>query len=104
VSFFGSTGRYGQGRPDRGSVSAYELERRSTRSDVLCAGTLACARCDAPVAVGAEPLSLSAELMCPFCRHRGPAREFLSLAAPTRAAHVVVRVTRPIRHGGTPGG
>lgn len=70
-------------------------ERRRAASDVLCAGTLACRGCDAPIAVGAEPLSLTDRLTCPFCQNQGPVRDFLNLSAPTRPAHVVVRVTRP---------
>jgi hypothetical protein len=62
---------------------------------VVCAGTLACRHCDAPIAVGAQPLRLTDRLSCPFCDHRGPVRDFLSLAAPTRPARVVVRLTRP---------
>jgi hypothetical protein len=69
--------------------------RRDTRSAVLCEGTLACARCDAPVASGGQALSMTSELVCPFCAHSGPVRDFLSLAAPTRPARVVVRITRP---------
>ncbi|MFL5863356.1 MAG: hypothetical protein ACJ780_21710 [Solirubrobacteraceae bacterium] len=69
--------------------------RRDTRSAALCAGTLACARCDAPVVIGGQALSMTSQLVCPFCAHRGPVRDFLSLAMPTRPAHVVVRITRP---------
>lgn len=72
----------------------HEEERRSVRSNALAAGTLACARCDAPVALGAEVLSPADWLTCPFCEHHRPAREFLSLAPPTRPARVIVRVTR----------
>jgi hypothetical protein len=67
-------------------------ERRATRSDRLASGTLACSRCDAPVAVGPQGLHLADLLSCPFCRHRGPVREFLSLATPGRPARVTVRV------------
>ena len=35
----------------------YEEHRRAVRSSDLGAGTLACARCDAPVAIGSESLS-----------------------------------------------
>jgi hypothetical protein len=69
--------------------------RRDTRTATLCEGTLACARCDAPVAAGGQPLAMTTELVCPFCAHRGSVRDFLSLAAPTRPARVVVRITRP---------
>jgi DNA-directed RNA polymerase subunit RPC12/RpoP len=69
--------------------------RRDTRSAQMCEATLACARCDAPVAVGADGLSLTAQLVCPFCDHRAPVRDFLSLARPTRPARVVVRISHP---------
>lgn len=76
---------------------AVEERRKATRSGVLAAGTLACHRCDAPIDPGPAPLSLADPLACPFCAARGPVRDFLSLAVPTRAAHVVVRVTIPAR-------
>jgi hypothetical protein len=31
-------------------------------------------------------------IACPYCRHAGAAREFLSLEEPTRPARVAVRV------------
>lgn len=69
--------------------------RLSTRSDVLGAGTLACRSCDAPIAAGPDGLSLTDELACPFCRRRGPVRDFLSLTSPTRPARVVIRLRLP---------
>jgi hypothetical protein len=60
-------------------------------STQLAAGTLACPRCDAPVAP-ARPLSPAEWIVCPFCAHTGAVREFLSLEPPTRPARVVVRV------------
>jgi DNA-directed RNA polymerase subunit RPC12/RpoP len=69
--------------------------RRDTRSARLCDATLACARCDAPVAAGPQGLSLTQPLVCPFCDHRAPVRDFLSLAMPTRPARVVVRISHP---------
>jgi hypothetical protein len=72
-----------------------DLEVRRDSRPALWAGTLACVRCDAPVALGPEPLSPSAPLRCPYCDHRGPLHTFLTLGAPTRPARVVVRVTRP---------
>lgn len=76
---------------------AVEEKRKATRSGVLGTGTLACHRCDAPIDPGPTPLSLAESLACPFCAARGPVRDFLSLAVPTRAAHVVIRVTLPAR-------
>jgi hypothetical protein len=74
---------------------AHAEEQRVARSGRLGAGTLACGRCDAPVAIGPGPLTLIATLTCPFCQNRGPVRDFLSLASPTRPARVVVRVSSP---------
>jgi hypothetical protein len=73
---------------------AVEEKRRAIRSTVLGTGTLACHRCDAPIAPAAQPLSLTDPLACPFCDARGPARDFLSLGAPTRPARVIVRVAQ----------
>jgi hypothetical protein len=70
-------------------------ERRAIAAGVLALGTLACARCDAPVAPAERPMSLAEPLECPYCAHRGTVRDFLSLAPPTRPARVVVRVSRP---------
>ena len=67
-------------------------ERRATRSDRLCEATIACRRCDAPVAIGPDPLGIAATLTCPFCGHAAPVRDFLSLTSPTRSTHVVLRV------------
>jgi hypothetical protein len=99
VSFLGGADRSGRdgGAADPRAVTASVQERRSAASDLVCAGTLACRRCDAPIAVGAVPLSLTDQLSCPFCQRRGPVRDFLSLSTPTRSAHVVVRVTWPAR-------
>jgi hypothetical protein len=78
-------------------AGALEQERRTSRSGRLATGTLACRRCDAPVDIGADPRSLTETLTCPFCRHQGPVRDFLSLALPTRPTRVVVRVAQPAR-------
>ena len=76
------------------SAAAHEEERRSTRSGRLGTGTLACERCDAPVAL-ASTASPTDWLTCPFCSHRAPLRDFLSLAGPPRPARVEVRVKAP---------
>jgi hypothetical protein len=73
----------------------YEELRRSSRVGILDVGTLACARCDAPVAVGARSARPNEHLSCPFCLHTAALHEFLTLGEPTRAAHVVVRVALP---------
>jgi hypothetical protein len=80
-------------RPVPGPLpGARQEDRRLGSSGVVAAGSLACARCDAPVSIGATPLSPAQMLVCPFCEHRAPLREFLSLALPTRPARVVVRL------------
>ena len=78
----------GHGEPVAGQV---ELRPDRHRSGVVAHGTLACPSCDAPVSPGG-PVSITAPLSCPFCATSGPVRDFLSLAAPTRAARVVVRL------------
>jgi hypothetical protein len=74
--------------PSDSGPREYRYRARSTQ---LATGTLACPRCDAPVAP-AGPLSPAEWIACPFCAHAAPVREFLSLARPTRPARVVVRV------------
>ena len=68
--------------------------RQFTRSARLGTGTLACPRCDVPVAL-AVPASPADQFDCPFCGHYGALRDFLSLAAPSRPARVEVRVVLP---------
>lgn len=75
-----------------GRVGGAQEERRRTRSCLVTEGSLACPRCDAPVALGAGAVSPGHPLDCPFCDHAGPVREFLSLSRPTRPARVEVRV------------
>jgi hypothetical protein len=77
--------------PLRRLAAAEEL-RRVARSRRLATGTLACPRCDAPVSPGPAPLAPPDALACPYCRHAGAAREFLSLDPPARPARVAVRV------------
>jgi hypothetical protein len=79
----------------RRAAAVHEDKRQTIRSALLGVGTLACGRCDAPIAIGDRPLLLTDELTCPFCRCRGPARDFLSLARPARPARVFVRMTIP---------
>jgi hypothetical protein len=73
---------------------AAELERRKATQGHLGAGTLACPRCDAPVALGAGWVAPADPLACPYCGHAAAVRDFLSLGQPTRPARVVVRVVR----------
>ena len=84
------------GRSDRDEpVVGYEELRRSSRAGVLDVGTLACACCDAPVALGDRAVVPGESLRCPYCLHTAAVHEFLTLGAPTRPAHVVVRVALP---------
>jgi hypothetical protein len=81
-----------------GRATGGHVYLRPSRSSRLATGTLACPRCDAPVALAgrrtpADPLG------CPFCDHSGAVRDFLSLAAPSRPARVAVHVVmRRPRH------
>jgi hypothetical protein len=69
-----------------------QRKRRAQREGVVATGTIACAHCDAPVAIGPGEVALSHPLTCPFCGHHGAARGFLSLAVPTRPTRVEVRI------------
>ena len=80
-----------------GRPSAAQEEQRRSRAARLATGTLACPRCDAPVILPVGTASPSQPLACPYCRHAGAVRDFLSLAAPTRPARVTVRVVHPRR-------
>ena len=84
------------GRSDRDEPAVgYEELRRSSRVGVLDVGTLACAHCDAPVALSERAVALSESLSCPYCLHTAAVYEFLTLGVPTRPAHMVVRVALP---------
>src|SRR3954447_25077348 len=74
-----------------GRLGGTEEVRVAARSTIMATGTLACPSCDAPVAPPG-PLSPADPIGCGFCGHAGVVREFLSLASPSRPAHVVVRV------------
>ena len=67
--------------------------REAGSSLEMAVGTLACPDCDAPVFLGGRPMSPADPLWCGFCGHDGHVRDFLSLGEPTRATHVVVRVS-----------
>ena len=69
-----------------------QRRRRAQREGVVATGTIACPRCDAPVAIGPGELALLHPLACPFCGHHEAARGFLSLALPTRPTRVEVRI------------
>jgi DNA-directed RNA polymerase subunit RPC12/RpoP len=78
--------------PRERSEPGFVQKRRAIRSDYLGEATLACARCDAPVAIGPQPLSTSDSLTCPFCGHQDRVGAFVSLQKPTRPTRVVLRV------------
>lgn len=87
------------GGPDDGSekiggLSGPDEIRRVSRTSTLAVGTLACPACDAPVSPSGR-LTPASTLGCPFCGHAGHVRDFLTLGAPTRPAHVVIRVVAP---------
>jgi hypothetical protein len=69
----------------------YEL-RRTELPWRLGTGTLACPRCDAPVAPGPTPLAPPDPVACPYCGHGAPVRDFLSLESPARPARVEITV------------
>lgn len=73
-------------------VGAQEEVRRATQSRTLAVGSLACTRCDAPVALAGAVASPADPLSCPYCLHHARVRDFLSLAEPTRPARVVIRL------------
>jgi hypothetical protein len=77
-------------RPEQ--IGPQEERRVVRRSSVLAVGTLACPSCDAPVSPGDGPVGPADQLACPYCGRSGAVREFLTLGAPSRPAHVVVRV------------
>ena len=77
--------------PEPPTRRAGSNEVRRARPARLASGTLACPLCDAPVALTGAVTPASA-LDCPYCRHAGAAREFLTLGEPTRPQRVVVRV------------
>jgi hypothetical protein len=95
VSFLGGLDGSGRARsePVTGVGVAHDEERRTAPAGRLGVGTLACRRCDAPVALAASAMSPADALTCPFCDWRAPVRDFLSLATPTRPARVEIRVS-----------
>jgi hypothetical protein len=95
VSFFRRIGGSDEGSDPVGGRGRAEEIRRGHRTSTLAVGTLACPACDAPVAPAGARLGPASPLACPFCGHIGYVREFLTLGAPTRAAHVVVKVISP---------
>jgi hypothetical protein len=95
VSFFRRSGGSDEGSDPVGGLGGPEEIRRVQRTSTLAVGTLACPACDAPVSPAGAHLRPGSPLTCPFCGERGYVRDFLTLGAPTRAAHVVVKVVSP---------
>jgi hypothetical protein len=81
----------GEGLFGGGRATPREEIRRPSPSTRVATGTLACPRCDAPVALP-RPVAPADPLLCPFCAHDGAVRDFLSLAPPSRPARVAVRL------------
>ena len=72
--------------------------RKADATREMAVGTLACPDCDAPAFLGPRPMSPADAIWCSFCGREGRVRDFLSLGEPTRATHVVVRVSGlPVR-------
>jgi hypothetical protein len=92
MSFLRGINTSGFGERGGPESPAQEERRRANRTSVLGVGTLACARCDAPVSTGGQTLAADDAMSCPYCRHAGVVRDFLSLRAPSRPARVVIRV------------
>jgi hypothetical protein len=76
--------------PIRGERIGRLHEEHRLRTRVLGVGTLACPRCDAPVAPGPRGLSPAEPFMCPYCWHDAAVRDFLSLSSPSRPARVEI--------------
>jgi hypothetical protein len=94
VAFLSGGDWTGGGSSESSSRAEQVLQRRrrANRNGVIASGTIACPRCDAPVAIGPDEVTVTEVLTCPFCAQHGPVREFLSLAVPTRPTRVQVRL------------
>jgi hypothetical protein len=78
-------------RPDPVRTDPIVRPAHVPRAWRLGSGTLACPRCDAPVALAAAASPADA-LACPFCSHGAALRDFLTLGEPTRPQRVELRV------------
>ena len=79
-----------------GQLAGPHEHRPATAAWRLATGTLACPRCDAPVALPGGHVAPADPLGCPYCDHGAAVRDFLSLTAPSRPARVELRlVHRP---------
>jgi hypothetical protein len=79
-------------QPD-GPLASERAHDLVARSGHLATGTLACPRCDAPVALAGRAMPRD-PIGCPYCDHSARVRDFLSLDAPARPARVTLRVVR----------
>lgn len=98
-------GMDGTGFGERGGgpeSPALEEQRRANRLRVLGVGTLACPHCDAPVSTGGQTLGAGDAMSCPYCRHPGVVRDFLSLKPPSRPTRVVIRVVTGVAASAAP--
>jgi hypothetical protein len=86
--------RVDEPEPER-PVAPLREHRRVAAAGRLGTGTLACPRCDAPVALADGYAAPADPIGCPFCSHVAAVRDFLSLAGPPRPARVAVVVTMP---------
>jgi hypothetical protein len=78
---------------DTERVAGRHERRRTVATRELATGTLACPGCDAPVLPHARGMAPRDAISCGFCERAGTVRDFLTLGEPTRATHVVVRVS-----------
>ena len=85
------TGR-GSSQPGSRAEQVSQRKLRADRNGAIAAGTIACARCDAPVAIGPDRVAVTEALTCPFCTGQRPVGEFRSLAVPTRLTRIQVRL------------
>ena len=95
MSFRSDWGPLNARRANGDERPVHEEIRRATRSSQFAVGSLACSECDAPVSPGGKSRLLTDVLVCPFCAHQAPLRQFLTLGLPTRPARVVLRVVYP---------
>jgi hypothetical protein len=74
----GGSERLGTDGEARSARPAREWAILRQRPELLAEGTLACPRCELPIALGAR-VAASEGLACPYCERHGPANEFLRL-------------------------
>lgn len=82
----------GSSQPGSRAEQVSERKLGADPNGAIAAGTIACARCDTPMAVGPDQVAVTKALTCPFCTPQRPVWEFLSLDVPTRPTRVGVRL------------